>query len=222
MGTYPSSKKTYDGLIDAAGQLAAEYGFSSVSMRAVAERAGENIGSIHYHFGSKENLFEKVVMEATRLGRENPVSDIVDAYKDRLDSPKVQSRVLRKLVHRYISLLFNPASPSWHKRVIYQSLQFAGPLRDLLMKQVGDPDIKSMANFIKMIKPDLPDEDAFLHTFIIQAPVIFHSNFTEPILGQLGKKEFDAEYLNRMEDLIVRQAQWILGLPGDKDIPQNK
>lgn len=220
MGTYPSSRKTYNAIINAAGQLAAEYGFSNVSTRAIAERAGENIGSIHYHFGNKEKLFEQVVMEATRLGRENPVSDIVEPYEDRLDSPKVQSQVLRKLVHRYISLMFHPASPSWHKRVIYQSLQFASPLRDLLMKEVGNPDIKSMANFIKTIKPDIPDEDAFLHTFIIQAPVIFHSNFTEPILDQLGKKEFDSEYLNKMEDLIVRQAQWILGLPPDKDIPQ--
>jgi len=218
MSTYPSSRKTYDALINAAGQLAAEYGFSNVSTRAIAERAGENIGSIHYHFGNKERLFEQVVMEATRLKREHPVSDILESYKDSLNSPKVQGKVLRGIVHTYISIIFHPSSPKWHKRVIYQAMQFHSSLRDLLMKEVGEPDIKAVAGFIKKIKPDLPDEYAFLHTFIIQAPIVFHSNFTEPILNQLGREEFSADYLQRMEDIIVEQTQWFLGLPLDKGI----
>ena len=58
MATYETSIKTKEALINAAGELAAEKGFASVSTRAIALRADENVGSIHYHFGSKEKLFE--------------------------------------------------------------------------------------------------------------------------------------------------------------------
>ncbi|MCJ7600062.1 MAG: TetR/AcrR family transcriptional regulator, partial [Desulfobulbaceae bacterium] len=58
MATYETSLKTREALINAAGELAAEVGFASVSTRAIAVLAKENAGSIHYHFGSKEKLFE--------------------------------------------------------------------------------------------------------------------------------------------------------------------
>jgi AcrR family transcriptional regulator len=61
MGEYSKGERTRLALIEATGELAAELGFSNVSTRAVAERSGENIGTIHYHFGGKDGLFVAVV-----------------------------------------------------------------------------------------------------------------------------------------------------------------
>ena len=49
--------KTDEALLDAAESLFAERGFSAVSTRDIADRAGVNLGSIQYHFGSKSQLF---------------------------------------------------------------------------------------------------------------------------------------------------------------------
>ena len=75
MVVYRSSLKTRKGLINAAGELAAEKGFHSVSTRAVAERAQQNIGSIHYHFGSKQKLFEAVVLQVAERWQQSSLEE---------------------------------------------------------------------------------------------------------------------------------------------------
>jgi len=80
MKKYASSEQTKEALINAAGELAAETGFPNVSTRAIAERANENIGSIHYHFGGKEQLFEAVVQEVVKRCSAYPASRAVEPY----------------------------------------------------------------------------------------------------------------------------------------------
>lgn len=51
-----SDRGTRERLLDAAAHLVAEQGWSAVTTRAVAERAGVNPGLVHYHFDSIEAL----------------------------------------------------------------------------------------------------------------------------------------------------------------------
>ena len=55
----PKSPK--EALLDAAEALYAENGFDGVALRLLTQRAGTNLGSVNYYFGSKENLFRQVV-----------------------------------------------------------------------------------------------------------------------------------------------------------------
>jgi AcrR family transcriptional regulator len=57
MATYETSLKTREALINAAGELAAEVGFASVSTRAIAVLAKENAGSIHYSLRQQGKTF---------------------------------------------------------------------------------------------------------------------------------------------------------------------
>ena len=45
-------------ILDAAEKLFAEHGYSAVSMRSITAEAGVNVAAIHFHFASKEALFE--------------------------------------------------------------------------------------------------------------------------------------------------------------------
>lgn len=45
-------------LLDAAESICATGGFEALSIRAVSEAAGMNVAAVHYHFGSKQSLFE--------------------------------------------------------------------------------------------------------------------------------------------------------------------
>lgn len=51
---------TRDKILDVAEQLFGEEGVDRVSVRDVTERAGVNVASINYHFGSKEELIAAV------------------------------------------------------------------------------------------------------------------------------------------------------------------
>jgi AcrR family transcriptional regulator len=57
-------------LIDAGRKLMATRGFKGTSIRALTDEAGANLGSVTYHFGSKEQLYHAVLEEVIAPFRE--------------------------------------------------------------------------------------------------------------------------------------------------------
>lgn len=55
------SEETRVRILDASEPLFAEQGYSATSMRQIITKAGVNSAAIHYHFGSKQELFVAVV-----------------------------------------------------------------------------------------------------------------------------------------------------------------
>lgn len=59
--TAASRRDVRSDIMDAAEKIFATLGFAGATTRAIAEEAGVNLGLIHYHFNSKESLFEQVI-----------------------------------------------------------------------------------------------------------------------------------------------------------------
>ena len=57
----PKSSLTKERILGAAEELFMEHGFEATSLRQITAAAGVNLASAHYHFGSKEELFEAVL-----------------------------------------------------------------------------------------------------------------------------------------------------------------
>lgn len=55
------SLDTKEQILNVAEHLFAENGFAGTSLRSVIREAGVNLSAVHYHFGSKEELFRAVV-----------------------------------------------------------------------------------------------------------------------------------------------------------------
>lgn len=66
---------TEDKIIRAADKLFTQKGYAATRTRDIAEEAGTNLALLNYYFGSKENLFKKVVQEKLKmlLGAIGPV-----------------------------------------------------------------------------------------------------------------------------------------------------
>lgn len=57
----PASATTKARVLDAAEALFMEHGFEATTLRQITAAAGVNLAAAHYHFGSKEDLFEAVL-----------------------------------------------------------------------------------------------------------------------------------------------------------------
>src|SRR5437762_8918128 len=55
------SSATQGQILDAAEALFMEHGFEATSLRQITAAASVNLAAVHYHFGSKEDLFEAVL-----------------------------------------------------------------------------------------------------------------------------------------------------------------
>lgn len=53
-------------LLDTAGQVFAERGYADATSKEICERAGVPLASVNYHFGSRDALYEAVLIEGHR------------------------------------------------------------------------------------------------------------------------------------------------------------
>jgi len=215
MATYTSSKHTKEVLINATGELVAKLGFSNVSTRAIADKAAQNIGSIHYHFKSKDNLFQAMIKDATQPVRENPMATIIKTHEKELDSPGGQSKMLRRIIHLKIKEIFDPERPWWHNKVIYQVLRAEEKLLKIMRDEVIKPELNTFEKLFLSIDPHMDQEDAFMQTVLTMAPIIYHAENSENILRLMGQTNYTNKYLQKLEDKVVRQNQLLLSLPPD-------
>lgn len=81
------SGKTRDRLLDAAEELLLQYGYETVSVRAICQQAEANPAAVHYHFGSKEQLVA-ALLEAR----------LAPVWSDRLDEISARTLTVAELV----------------------------------------------------------------------------------------------------------------------------
>ena len=80
---------TENKIIMAANKLFTQKGYSATTTRDIAKEAGTNLALINYHFGSKENLYKKVVREKLMIliGAMGPIlSDEEISLEEKIES----------------------------------------------------------------------------------------------------------------------------------------
>jgi AcrR family transcriptional regulator len=100
-------------ILDTAERLFGEQGYAATSLRHIIAEAGVNLAAIHYHFGSKEELLDQLVMR-----RAGPVNEERLALLDRFEAeagaapPQVE-----KVLHAFLGppFLSINKSPSFAK-----------------------------------------------------------------------------------------------------------
>ncbi|SEA39110.1 transcriptional regulator, TetR family [Desulfuromusa kysingii] len=208
---YQTSNKTQQALINAAGELAAEDGFNAITTRNIAERSGENIGSIHYHFGSKEKLFEATLLTACQGWIDNPLVEVlVDCN---LQSKDGQAEAIRRAITRVTNLLFDKEVPSWYCRAVYQVMQTDNKLRDVFFDAVMEEELEQVGKLLNVIDPTLSEELRTQHFLLLFTPLFFHADYRGAILQRLGKEEYSEEYLDALLENCIHQALLRYRLP---------
>lgn len=90
--------ETQDKILDTAERLFGEYGYAGTSLRQIIAEAGVNLAAIHYHFGNKEELLDRLVMR-----KAGPINEERLARLDRFEVECTPSPVpLEKLLRAFL------------------------------------------------------------------------------------------------------------------------
>lgn len=117
-------------LVETAERLFAEQGVAAVSVRAVNAAAGLGAASVHYHFGTKDELLRAVVMDlGAVLGAATRVN--VDALAANSEAPTPEA-VVRAVAGPYLDLLhqYRVRGLRWIKIVAQTAL--IGPADEII------------------------------------------------------------------------------------------
>jgi AcrR family transcriptional regulator len=91
-----STTDTKEQIITVAERLFAEHGFAGTTLRNVVSEAGVNLAAVHYHFGSKEELYRAVVARFAR-----PIVDrelaLLEELKAAHELPSVEAILMAML-----------------------------------------------------------------------------------------------------------------------------
>ena len=98
-------------ILEAAEVEFADNGFNGASIRNITQRAGVNIASINYHFGSKESLFREMFHFRFDPINEVRLSRLREEQERREREPVPLELVIRLLVAPVFELMLSEAGP---------------------------------------------------------------------------------------------------------------
>lgn len=154
---------TYNRILETAGRLFAASGFAETSSKAIAARAGVDLASINYHFGSRGGLYQEVLAEAHR----RLIS--MEALRE-LTAASLPARAkLKKVIESMVEAA--AGQKSWHTRVLGRELLSPSSHLQILQQNEVFPKFRLMLGIISDITSIPPDDPALFRCVIsVAAP----------------------------------------------------
>lgn len=193
-------------ILDTAEKLFAEQGYGATSMRQIIAEACVNLASIHYHFGSKEELLDGIIQR-----KAGPVNEARLAMLDRVLARSGPPE-LEEILHAFLWPVAKAADQN------DQFVRFMGRLfsEGLLTNVVHKHFHEVMMRFLSAMRaalPGLPEEE-FLWRFQFMIGALSHTmcgaqKFRET-LGLTGGFE---ERLDRLARFVAAGFRAPVGIP---------
>lgn len=194
----PSTNEALEKILHAAEAEFADKGFDGAGMKALAMRAGVSQSLLHYHFGSKDNLYAAVIRARSRLINDERLARLASVD---LSKPDATERVFEAL---FVPAL-GPAGGGRAYARIFAGL-IAGSERDQgLVRECYDPTAKQFIQAIQASMPNMTGSKAALvyqYSLGVLASIISRDGRVERLAGD-SQQPADKETLMRQLTIFV-------------------
>ncbi|MGD1906773.1 MAG: TetR family transcriptional regulator [Leptolyngbyaceae cyanobacterium] len=149
-----ASVETKEQILDVAERMIAERGFAGTTLRNVVSQAGVNLAAVHYHFGSKEELFRATVARLARPVVEQELAALRQLQQEQT-SPSVEA-ILTAFLEPPLKLLLGAEEQSRMVRA-----QFMGRCRtepEPIQSIAAQEFDASLQAFLEALQQALPDQ----------------------------------------------------------------
>lgn len=205
-------------LVISAGELFAEHGYDGVSTRMIVESAEVKLSAIHYHFGSKKNLYIESFTYAHERGKPTNFADVITENPALTETALGQAEIIRKTVFRTINDYFKPERPKWETMMLIRELASPTSAQSILTEKIFKPDVESACAFYKMIRPEASDEQAAAWSDLLFSHVLFYSMAKKPIELIRGDNALNPEFYRMTARTLARAMILEIGLPLPDDL----
>jgi AcrR family transcriptional regulator len=193
-------------LIEVAGEVFADQGFRSATIRDICGRAGANVAAVNYHFGDKEQLYLDVLEHAHRTSLTRYPPDLGTTA----DSP-AEDR-LRAFIRSFLLRLLDDGVPAWLGKLMAREMVEPTPALDGLVERVMRPLFTLLVGIVQdLAGPDADTQRVRLCAQSVVGQLIFYRHAQE-CLRRLGpdavcgpdKVEAIADHVTRFSLAAIR------------------
>lgn len=201
----PPPDDTRDRLLNSAGEVFAQKGFESATIREICTLAEANVAAVNYHFGDKESLYLAAVQEAHCDQGEPPKADWPP------EMPAEQKLVV--FIRQMVTDMLDRERPTWQIALIMREM--AQPTRacEELVKSFIGPKFAILGDILSELMPaTTTPRSKHLHAFSIVGQCLLY-RFHRPV-GRLllGEEEFQSLFdVELLTEHIARFSLAALG-----------
>lgn len=209
---------TRTALILAAGELFAEHGFEAVSTRMIADKAGVNLGGIHYHFGGKENLHVGIFEYFMQEDRMPNLGSVLAQNPGKDETPEGRAWIILETVTGIFKYLMDPVRPRWKWKLFARELITPTAVLRMVTDEVCGPERKESVAFYLRCQPKADKDTAHAWSDILMSSVIFHM-LAEDLIGMIRQagKQYD-EYMADVGKMTAKAMILSANLPIPKEL----
>ena len=208
-----SAERTREALIRAGLRLFGRQGFDATSTRALAAEAGANIGSIAYHFGSKEGLrtacAQYIVDKVSELA-DRTLGDLASEAAGTSSSEEARALLIQAL---QAMVGFTVARPEAGDMVqfLLRELSYPTGALDVIIAGVFDPMHKRLCALWAAATGEPADsERTKITVFTIVGQVLYFRIAQVPVMRRLGWTAIGPREAASVADVIAANLASIL------------
>ncbi len=143
--------ETRQKILDAAERLFGEYGYSATSLRHIISEAQVNLASIHYHFGSKQDLLDQVILRKAGPVNERRIQLLDQFEAEYAPAPAPIEKILKAFITPAILIEKSPAFVKLMGRV------HAEGLMPEIAQRHFQPIIARFLSALRRALPEVPE-----------------------------------------------------------------
>jgi AcrR family transcriptional regulator len=200
-------------LVLAAGELFAEHGFEGVSTRMIADKAGVNLGGIHYHFGTKEALYVAAFRYVCEKDDRPSLSHLLAQRPEIAESKEGLSEAILIACRNFIHDIFDPDKPLWRTRLIVRELSSPSSAMPILVEEIFKGDLLADTQLYQRIKPEASEDEAIVWSNMMKSQAIFYLMAKAPIELVREGKPLDNDFVEQLIRMTARAMILLTGLP---------
>jgi AcrR family transcriptional regulator len=187
------STSTEQRLLQAAGEIFAEFGYRAATVRQICEKAGANVAAVNYYYGDKERLYQAVL-------RSVPDAHAVK-YPSRsgLSAEATAPEQLRAYVQSLLHRVFDPGRPGWHSKIIAREMVEPTRALDSLLEEVARPLHRELAGIVRLLLgASATDEDVRFCGLSIMGQCVYYHHARTVLARIYPEQKYGAKDVARL------------------------
>lgn len=192
-----TSSKTRAAIMEAAGKVFAEVGYSKATVRDICREAGANIAAINYHFGDKKGLYLAVLKHYQELA--------FKTYPPDLGIKKSQKpeEKLRAYIRSFLARIMDEGRPAWFGRLLAREFIEPTWAFDILVEETIRPSFQLLTEIVAEITGESSKERMVKLCSMSIVGQCLYFRHSHPVITRLYPGEyFGPKQINELTDHI--------------------